>query len=408
MVVRNESGLDAGSDRSVLVSYVFFLRLVIGYVLLLSINFLVDAPGLKVVANASGVLIFALVFFKVRVGVGLAKLPVFVGFSLCLYYFGMVFNLLINHQSSDLPDYLKFFLAPLFIVFGMAVGRSDVFLESVAKKIKPTIFLVVAVPLLMILLSYLLGRSGGEGGSSLAFFSNRNNAALYFVVALSLYCSLIGAKHFLFYALAIGVVFSTVGVFIAILFSFFVVFLKKKLLLRVLVGIAVVVGAFPLWAELPIVTRLETAFYSLSVLYSGGGGISDYSFNDLVTLTDSTDLSLFFRLIHWANLLDVWSGLPVLHKIFGAGVGGSVLMSEMSLAPHNDYLRIFFECGVFSFFGFLFLQLSVLVGLGRSYSAIPFIVVSIYFCSENIFNNYLSMILYYFSAGLLMSSKRVS
>jgi len=129
------------------------------------------------------------------------------------------------------------------------------------------------------------------------------------------------------------------------------------------------------------------------------------SYGELTQVMGSSDVSFFFRITHWAELLEKYSNGSLDTMLFGNGVGSSARMTTAGLVPHNDYLRYLFECGLFAFLGFLILNLRIIKDAGSSYVAIPVITIVIYFFSENLINNFLAMMLFYFLAGFVIAQK---
>ena len=67
--------------------------------------------------------------------------------------------------------------------------------------------------------------------------------------------------------------------------------------------------------------------------------------------------------------------------LVGFGVGASVELTPMGMVPHNDYLRLFFECGLFVFISFVSLIGHMNRNIGLNFRLIPFFTISLYFIS---------------------------
>ena len=77
--------------------------------------------------------------------------------------------------------------------------------------------------------------------------------------------------------------------------------------------IAVWVGAFD---------RAFATFESMNLLVEmGPDTVSKMSFRQLVELTGTTDLSGFFRVIHWTNVWDIYSSKALVHYFLDTGSG---------------------------------------------------------------------------------------
>ena len=123
------------------------------------------------------------------------------------------------------------------------------------------------------------------------------------------------------------------------------------------------------------------------------------SFRRLVELTGTTDLSGFFRIIHWANIWDIYSSGALLNKLFGLGIGHSQHLTVLQFIPHNDYLRILAEYGLLNLFVFVCFMLHVLLNLKTGHTKVLFMILLIYFFSENLIDHFPSMTLYFTYAG---------
>jgi hypothetical protein len=101
--------------------------------------------------------------------------------------------------------------------------------------------------------------------------------------------------------------------------------------------IAVWVGAFD---------QAIATFESIKPLVELGlEAVSRMSFKELVILTGTTDLSGFFRVIHWADIWGVYSSSSFGTLLFGYGIGRTPDLTILKLVPHNECLRILAEYG---------------------------------------------------------------
>jgi hypothetical protein len=125
------------------------------------------------------------------------------------------------------------------------------------------------------------------------------------------------------------------------------------------------------------------------------------TFGELVTKLGTTDLSFLFRLKHWLELWTIYQNGSLLNWLFGFGSGSSVELTRMRIVPHNDFIRYLFEFGVITLIGFCLLLFSIFRYLGRGWITVPLAAVALYFISENLINNFLAMVIFYFCAGTL-------
>jgi O-antigen ligase len=123
------------------------------------------------------------------------------------------------------------------------------------------------------------------------------------------------------------------------------------------------------------------------------------SFRRLVELTGTTDLSGFFRVIHWTNIWEVYSSKGFGTILFGYGIAQTPDLTVLKLGPHNDYLRLLVEYGLINLAVFVCFLLHVLLNLKAGLTRVLFMVLLIYFFSENLIDHFASMTLYFTYAG---------
>jgi hypothetical protein len=384
-----------------------FFFAIVAYVVLLTAATISESSAVKLLANVSALIIFGLIFLEFLLLPTRYYLTAGLRTSLVIYYIGMFGSAVFSLQAEDAIDFLKIFLFPMFALFGCTFELHRV--DFWRRKITKIFFgLLIFLPLLAFAFQIVLrGASLNEGGE-LGIFVNRNNAALYAVTLMSLYIVLSGrsissALPFL----CVGVMFGTLGVLVAVLLGLFVAVgnwrTAKALLVGVIAG-GLVIVVFP---DIPIVQRLQPVIDSVRLLASGQIDLRTVTFGDLVTQLQTTDLSFIFRLKHWLELIDLYAAGDIYQWLFGLGVGSSVRLSEIGLVPHNDYVRFFVECGFIPFLGFVSLLFALNRAIGRRWEVVPTIVVTIYFGSENLINNFLAMMIMFFCAGALATRMRL-
>lgn len=294
----------------------------------------------------------------------------------------------------------------MFIIIGYSLGRTIPLFSPVSRRLYLQLTILFFIPLVLAIVDSIRGSSISGDINAIGIFANRNNAALYMISFLGLLNGLFYIKqsHSIMFSLIVGFIFGKLGVFIAVLFSLvFVLLTRKNIIILLFFSLLMIIISYVIIPETLILNRLKSAYVSIQIIFDPDSpSLDKMSYSDLFLATGSTDLSLFFRLKHWDEILYLWGKSSLIKQIFGSGVGSSVIYTSAELVPHNDYLRYFYECGVFTFLGFIFLQISVLKGIGRNNFVIPFLVISVYFISENLANNYLAMVIYYFSAGLIL------
>jgi hypothetical protein len=235
-------------------------------------------------------------------------------------------------------------------------------------------------------------------GNTFSYFANPNIGTLYFSALVFVLAERFGGRaiflQFLNVALMnkVGAAVATVvaiGLWIAIP-------LRKESVIALVVFavvavIAVSVGAFD---------RAIATFESMQLLVDiGPEAVSKMSFRQLVELTGTTDLSGFFRVIHWTNVWDIYSRSSFANILFGYGIGQTPDLTVLKLGPHNDYLRMLVEYGPFNLVIFVCFLLHVLFNLKAGLTKVLFMVLMIYFFSENLIDHFASMTLYFTYAG---------
>jgi hypothetical protein len=234
--------------------------------------------------------------------------------------------------------------------------------------------------------------------NSFSYFANVNIAALYFSALIFALTERLGGRA-IFLQFVNAALMNKIGVAVATLVAiglWISVPLRKESVIAatifILVGmIAVWVGAFD---------RAIATFESMKLLVElGPEAVSRMSFKELVILTETTDLSGFFRVIHWVDIWGVYSSSSVGTLLFGYGIGQTPNLTALKLAPHNDYLRILAEYGLLNLVVFVCFLLHVLFNLKTGITRVLFMVLLMYFFSENLIDHFASMTLYFTYAG---------
>jgi len=152
--------------------------------------------------------------------------------------------------------------------------------------------------------------------------------------------------------------------------------------------------------QLGAFNRAITAFDGLVfVLNIDPRSVVSMSYQKLVLLTGSTDLSGFFRLIHWTNIWDIYSNGSIGTLIFGYGPGETPALTYAEMVPHNDYLRILVEYGPINLAIFVCFLIYIRGALKTPPARVLFVVLCIYFFSENLLDSFTSMTLFFAYAG---------
>jgi hypothetical protein len=235
-------------------------------------------------------------------------------------------------------------------------------------------------------------------GNTFSYFANTNIATLYFSALVFTLAERLGGRAILLQFLNVALM-NKIGPAVATVVAIGVwigIPLRRESLIALAVFgvvalIAVWIGAFD---------RAFATFESMSLLVDFGPDIvSKMSFRQLVELTGTTDLSAFFRVIHWTNIWDIYSSKGIGTLLFGYGIAQTPDLTILRLGPHNDYLRILAEYGAINLVIFVCFLLHVLFNLKAGVTNVLFMVLMFYFFSENLIDHFASMTLYFTYAG---------
>lgn len=389
-----------------------FLQLVFAYVFLLSLAFGFESGLVKLLSGAFAFWIFAVMAVNAafmastaqgqRRALGLSLL-----LPLLLYLLAMMANLALNRGKMDMQEWSKFVLAPLFLVFGYVFASRDSTPTWDSTLNRTLFWLLVLLPVLVWMVQLALGRTTLGGNQVLGPFVNRNNAALYYLCLIALFACLSGRRvGQAWIYLVVGIAFGTLGVLLAVVVSLLYAVGQRRNLGQLVVLALVGTGLVALLPDSFLAARIGPVVDSYRLLVDQRIDLRTISYGDLVARLHTTDLSFIFRLKHWTDLLDIYAQGTVFQQLFGFGIGASQRLSQMRLVPHNDYVRVLFETGAFAFAGFATLLLVSLRQLGRRWEAVPFVAVCVYFFSENLLNNHVAMIIFFFSLGGLLYRSR--
>jgi len=309
---------------------------------------------------------------------------IFLVFACSLTFLSVILNWP-DISAVDILKYLSVYI--LYSAGRMAGGRIGPFELR-------CIYVLAAFPIIFM----MTGSSKIYDSDSLAYFPNANTAVLYFSALLFAAAQVLGNYAILLQIInaalmnKIGAIVATmVAVGLWVLFPL----RRESIVGLIVVGVA---GFAALW--LGAFDRVIGVFDNLMFVYRlEPGAVASMSYRELVQLTGSTDLSGFFRLIHWSNIWDLYSDRGIGTLLFGYGPGQSASLTYAGLVPHNDYLRVLAEYGLFNLVVFVSFLLYVRNGLTTGAAQVLFVVLCVYFFSENLLDNFTSMAPYFAYAG---------
>ena len=384
--------------------FLLFVKLLFSYVMLFSLASVLQSGLIKALVNLFAIAVFVVMFvnwaFLLRDSQFVKTTPVFFILGLFFYYFGLIGSFFFNYQNTDYVDFIKFFMAPMFLVFGVFFEylRKDYLFDF--RYVQVLFFLLIFVPILIWAVQLAMGKTEFGSGQMVAFFPNRNTASLYAVALLALY-NVMSPKPLqnIWIYIIVAFMFGALGVLVSVLAALIISIASKRTMLLLTFFFAVLSGLVIYFPDFVLFKRFYSVFGTIELVLNGTIDLYNVSFGEVVRMLNSTDLSFLFRLKHWLELFVYYANGEYYELLFGYGVGSTIGMTLTHLIPHNDYLRILLENGVFSLFGFLLIIFTIVLKTFRRWEAVPLLAVIIYFSSENLINSYASMLIFYFSSG---------
>jgi len=343
-------------------------------------NVLSDITGVGLIAYSS----FVLLSVTGRAGAS---------FRFVVWATAMVgLSFLANMTVASPIDSVKYLAIYVFYAAGRALpGR-----PSTAQT--TGVCMLAALPIVFM----LIGSSKVYPPDSVAYLPNANTASLYFSSVLFALAAQLksGALILQFVNAAlmnkIGPALATIGAIVIWL----IVPIRRGSYLVAMTVLAVLVAAVIGAQMLGALDRLATTFNSILLFVNlDPATVAAMPYKDLVEWTGTKDLSAFFRIIHWANIWDIFTNQGVITFLFGYGAGQTRYLAYAPLAPHNDYLRILAEYGALNLAVFITFLYHVVGRIRLMQARVLFIVFLIYMLSENLLDNFTSMALYFAYAG---------
>lgn len=386
---------------------VLFLGQFAAYVLLMGLAYSAQSGLIKALGNIYAVVIFGLVAFAWATrAYPPSRWSTAVVLAYTVYLTGITCSVAVNPDDIEWGDLVKITLVPAFMVFGAASERrrqaaGEGFLWQ-RGDVRVMLAILVIVPLLTWGGQLLQSGFQIDGVRETSIFANRNNAAVYAVTVLAVVAVITGKPvKSLIVFMAVGVMFGTLGVLLAVVLAMALTVAKPRELLMLALLMAALVVGYSIWPEEKPFVRFTPVIDSMRYILDGRIKLHSTTFGELVLLLKTQDLSFVFRLKHWVDLLTVWGHGDLYNQLFGFGVGSALRASDLRLVAHNDYLRLLFEFGLVTLLAFLALLALIFARLRRRWETVPLLAVVIYLFSENLIHNYTAMAFFFFSAGVL-------
>lgn len=382
---------------------------VVSYVTLLCLAAIASSGTAKFLANlmAIGVFVIAItnwIFYPIK-----SKINPSLIFGFLMFYIGMFGSVVSSFQLNELIDALKIAIAPFFLLFGISVANDASKWSWRYLWAKVLYFAMILLPLFAWVIQLGTGATELFGVNQVGIFANRNNAGLYALVLIAFHMTLTNKViAYPFIYLGCGLMFGTLGLLFSVTTSLVLCRGKIYHLFFALVAAICLLVVLHFEPEVSAALRVKPVIDSLQLLISSRIDLETVTYADLVSLLKTQDLSFLFRLKHWYNIYNVFLAGDWQNWIFGFGSGSSVQLTSIHLVPHNDYIRCVFEFGILTFIGFLTLLVTSVRAIGRGWSLVPVLAVCIYFFSENLINNYIAMVLYFFSVGVLIQRRSLA
>jgi len=321
--------------------------------------------------------------------------------SIVLFVFLIVLKLVINDQNR-IDDILKLFGAIIVYCSGY------LFIEkyrSFGRLEKVFVYFISWVPVIVLLVDRYYGYSYAL--NSMSIFWNSNNYMLYVIVCVWLMLVFnVNYKIIILYFIINIFLGSTLGVFISLAISLF--YYYRQSLFRLNYLFVLIFSIFLLFVfddlyGISVIAKLKDnyLFFKSTLGYS----LSDFekmSFADALRLAgdiDGDNLSFLFRIKIWTEILYRYVEGGVLVYFFGYGFGSIPSMNEFGLVAHNDYLTWLVEGGAVFL---IFILLVFIVGfrkIKKTVYVIPYMTVVIYLFSENLYFNYLAVMIFSYAFG---------
>lgn len=396
------------SDQNVANPTRVFHLTAVFYIFVLCIAAVSDSGLLKLLANVIAIGLFFINLVNWAFYPFKNKLPPPIIIGLTIFYIGIIGSTIFSPKAIEFSDTIKFAIAPFFILVGTVYCRQAEKWSTSLPEARLALLFMAILPILALLAQFAIGASDFSGNKSIGMFANRNNAGLYAIALLAFLVILRNEPIIsLFAYLAVGLMFGTLGLALAVILALlFSIGTSKHYVacISILMSIILISVILPDFGNL---IRVKPVLDSIELLASGRIDLETVTYAQLVQILNTTDLSFLFRLKHWHELLSIYISGNSYEWLFGFGAGAAVQLSASHLVPHNDYLRMLFEFGFITFFGFSMLMILIVSYIGRGWYLVPFLAIAIYFSSDNLINNYIAMLLFFFSAGALVSKKSV-
>lgn len=390
------------------INNVFIIKFFFIYILITAIYSLTNINAIKLIIFLITILMI-FVLFKYLLN-NIKYIKKFYFYSILILVILLVISVLVNINTTNISFSIKYFGIFIFFLAGYVINKKQIFVPNEYKKYNKLILFIILIPIIIYLFqSFILHTK-----ESSSLFVNRNNAVLFGII--SSYLILIFYKRtilFFIFIYANIIIYTTLGALLASIVSYILIYVSnvtpKKLFKIILALFIIILASYYLYnySGLHIIERLKYSIKGFQVLFSLDSieAMSKVSYGQLASQVGSGDLSFLFRIKHWFNILSNNSESELIYWLFGHGNDSIIALTKAELRAHNDYIRIMFEVGMIYLVVFIIFNVYLIKKIGLNFYSLPFLIVLMYFFTENLIDNFLAMSLLYFFVGTIIALK---
>lgn len=317
---------------------------------------------------------------------------------------------IINISKTDFSFTIKYFGTFIFFLTGYIVNKTTYFNLEILKQHNKKILIIIIVPLILYFYQLLFINSGEPS----SLFVNRNNAVLFGIIS-SYFILIFYKKTILFFIFIYSniIIYATLGALLASIASYILIYASnvtpRKLFKILSILFLMIFALYYLfnYSELHIVERLKYSIKGFQILFSLDSieAMSRISYGQLASQVGSGDLSFLFRIKHWFNIMVTNNQSELIYWLFGHGNDSIIALTKAELRAHNDYIRLMFEVGMIYLVVFITFNIYLVKKIGLNVYSLPFLIVLMYFFTENLLDNFLAMSLLYYFVGTIIALK---
>jgi hypothetical protein len=305
---------------------------------------------------------------------------------------------LLSKYDSEPVRLLKFFGYVLIAIYGYQLGTSSPFKVN-DKLLKSIVF----IPLILVA---FLDKTPVKN----MFFPNSNNfvfwglamALLYYVSGKNDDTRHIFIKSLLVFGLYVTVG-SSLGVIVAFMLGVCVLNIRNVKLISIALFSALALIPVILYSDIPVVVRLRNTIEVFTLVdWKSMANIENfldlnlYELNSGVSTTEgqrNDNTSAIWRIQQWITImyyyLQEWW-----YSIF-VGLGDNFATKKTGLPPHNDFLRVLCEYGIFVFAAILSYVVKALKTVRKEPIAYFLFAIFFYHLTENLIDTFPTCCIYY-------------